>query len=271
MTSTRQPTLYIAHGGGPCFFMEPPAEDPHMWDALASHLKGIAASLPQTPKAILAISGHWEEAAVTVNAGTHPPMLFDYYGFPEHTYHLDYPAPGDPALAAHVGELLEGAGIPHAEDARRGFDHGVFVPFLLAFPQADIPVVQLSLKQGLEAGEHLRIGAALEPLRDDNVLIIGSGMSFHNLRALFADDPRIATAATAFDDWLSAAATAQPDERAHMLAAWSQAPYAGFCHPRPEHLIPLMVAAGAAGNDSGRRDYSDHIMGKAVSGFRFGA
>ena len=271
MTTTRLPTLYIAHGGGPCFFMEPPAEDPQMWDKLAAHLKGIVASLPETPKAVLVISGHWEETPVTVNAGARPPMLFDYYGFPEHTYRLSFPAPGSPDLAARVGELLETAGIAHARTADRGFDHGVFVPFLLAFPDADIPVVQLSLQAGLDAAQHLRIGAALEPLREDGVLIIGSGMSFHNLRALFADDPRIDAASVVFDDWLAKASCAAPDDRNRMLSHWEEAPFATFCHPRAEHLLPLMVAAGAAGNDVGRRDYGERLAGKALSGFRFGS
>jgi aromatic ring-opening dioxygenase catalytic subunit (LigB family) len=250
--------------------MDLPPEHPHLWDKLATYLKDLGASLPEEPRAILAVSGHWEESVVTVNTAPHPPMLFDYYGFPPHTYELSYPAPGSPDVAAHVLEVLQSAGIPNGSDTERGFDHGVFVPFLLAFPEARIPVIQISLHHGLNAQNHLRIGQALEPLRDEGILIIGSGMSFHNLRAMFVEDPRITEASVQFDQWLSHAATAAPAERQSLLANWQAAPYAEFCHPRPEHLLPLMVAAGAGGNDVGSHDYSDMLMGKAVSGFRFG-
>jgi len=270
MPSERLPSLYIAHGGGPCFFMDPPQGHPHLWDRLAAHLKGLAATLAREPRAILAISGHWEEPVVTVNAAPRPPMLFDYHGFPPHTYQLDYPAPGAPEIAAHVSDILQAAGIPAGMNTERGFDHGIFVPFLLAFPEARIPVVQLSLHQGLDAADHLAIGQALEALRDEDILIVGSGMSFHNLHAMFMQDQRLSEASRQFDEWLAATATSAPRERLARLANWQQAPYARFCHPRPEHLLPLMVAAGAAGTDTGTRDYSDMLLGKAVSGFRFG-
>jgi len=266
----RMPTLFIDHGGGPCFFMEPVYGPKDMWDGLAAHLKGIETGLETRPKAIVVVSGHWEAAVPTVQANAHPPLLFDYYGFPEHTYRLTYPAPGAPDLAQHIRDLLDDAGLASDEDTERGFDHGVFVPFLLAFPEADIPVVQLSLHTSLDASVHLAIGRAIAPLREDGVLIVGSGMSFHNNRALFATDPRISIAAAAFDEWLTHATTAAPSERDEKLAAWDSAPFARFCHPREEHLLPLMVAAGAAGDDTAVRDYSDRIMGKALSGFRFG-
>lgn len=271
MTETRQPTLYIPHGGGPCFFMDSlPGRPREIWDGLAAYLTGLQAELPERPAAILVVSAHWEEPRPTVNVCAHPPMLFDYYGFPEHTYRLSYPAPGSPELAARVRALLEGAGIAAAEDAARGFDHGVFVPFLLAFPDAETPVVQLSLKAGLDPAAHLAIGAALAPLRAEGVLIVGSGMSYHNLRHFFAADPAGDAASVAFDDWLDAAATAEPEARMRALCGWEGAPYARHCHPREEHLLPLMVAAGAAEGDRGRRSYNERIVGKAHSGFRFG-
>ena len=262
----RMPTLFIDHGGGPCFFMD----RKEIWNGLAAHLKGIAAGLETKAKAIVVISGHWEAAVPTVQVNPHPPLLFDYYGFPEHTYRLTYPAPGAPDLARHIRDLLGEAGFSSGEDADRGFDHGVFVPFLLVFPEADIPVVQLSLHDSLDPAVHLAIGRAIAPLREEGVLIVGSGMSFHNNRGLFATDPRISIAASAFDEWLAHATTAQPDDRDQKLTAWESAPYARFCHPREEHLLPLMVAAGAAGDDTAVRDYSDRVMGKALSGFRFG-
>jgi aromatic ring-opening dioxygenase catalytic subunit (LigB family) len=223
------------------------------------------------PKAVLVISGHWEAAQPTVHVGRNPPLLFDYYGFPEHTYRLTYPAPGSPKVAGRVRALLGEAGIASAEEAERGLDHGVFIPFLLIYPDASIPVVQLSLRQDLDPAAHLAIGRALAPLREEGVLIVGSGMSYHNLRYFGSTDPRIVASAQRFDDWLTASVE-QPDaaRRAAALETWSQAPDALLCHPRAEHLAPLFVAAGAAGADRGRRTFGDRIMGKAVSGFQFG-
>jgi aromatic ring-opening dioxygenase catalytic subunit (LigB family) len=265
----RLPALFIPHGGGPCFFMPPPYGP--LWDRMATYLRGLAASLSARPRAVLVISGHWETERPTVNAGRHPPLLFDYYGFPEHTYRLTYPAPGTPDLAARAQALLASAGIPSAAEAERGFDHGVFVPFLLIYPDADLPVVQLSLRRDLDPAAHLAIGRALAPLREEGVLIVGSGMSYHNLRHFRADEPRSNAAAARFDAWLTETVETQdPAARAARLIAWEAAPDARECHPEAEHLLPLMVAAGAAGSDQGRRNYSDRIMGKAISGFRFG-
>jgi aromatic ring-opening dioxygenase catalytic subunit (LigB family) len=269
--ATRLPTLFIPHGGGPCFFMDPPPGDPQAWDAMAAYLRGIAASIGTRPRAILVISAHWETARPTVGTNARPAMLFDYYGFPEHTYQLKYPAPGSPALASRVRELLAQADIAADEDPARGYDHGVFVPFLLAFPDADIPVVQLSLRADLDPAAHLAIGRALAPLRDEGVLIVGSGMSYHNLREFWSTRPEDVEAAARFDNWL-AAAVENPESAARdkQLAAWAAAPGARAAHPRAEHLLPLMVAAGAAANDPGRRTYRDRVFGKAVSGFQFG-
>ena len=268
----RWPTLFIPHGGGPCFFMDPlPGLPPDMWDKMAEYLRGIDASLGRRPKAIVVISGHWETARPTVNTAERPSLLFDYHGFPEHTYKLTYPATGSPALAARVRELLAGAGMSSDEDAARGLDHGVFIPFKVMYPAADVPIVQLSLNSNRDAATHLAIGRALAPLRDENVLIVGSGMSYHNLREFFADNPTSNRAAEEFDRWLHDAVTEpDADARASKLTAWSQAPGARASHPTPEHLLPLMVAAGAAGHDLGRRTYNDRLMGKAVSGFQFG-
>jgi aromatic ring-opening dioxygenase catalytic subunit (LigB family) len=269
--SIRQPTFFIPHGGGPCFFMDPrPGHPPEMWAKLAAFLAGIPASLPEPPKAILVISGHWEEPVPTVNNAAHPGLLFDYYGFPPHTYQLTYKAPGDPVLAERVRKLLGQTGFSTASDDQRGWDHGVFIPFLVAFPQANIPVVELSLIEGLDPSLHEAMGRALQPLRDEGVLIIGSGMSYHNLRAIYAEH-QAQNAATLFDQWLVSATTdPDPEARGRRLAQWAAAPGGRECHPREEHLIPLMVAAGAGGTDPGQHVYSDQLMGKALSGFRFG-
>ena len=269
--ATRLPTLFIPHGGGPCFFMDPPPNDPHAWDAMAAYLRGVAASLPAKPRAILVISAHWEMPRPTVMTAARPSMLFDYYGFPEHTYKLEYPAPGSPELASRVRALLAGAGIASDEDSARGYDHGVFVPFLLMFPEADIPVVQLSLRADLDPAAHVAIGRALAPLRDEGVLIVGSGMSYHNLRRFWSTDVADVEAARAFDAWLAESVEpADAASREARLVAWADAPGARAAHPRSEHLLPLMVVAGAGGGDGGRRTYTDRVFGKAVSGFQFG-
>lgn len=243
---------------------------PQLWDQLAAYLRGIPASLQQTPRAILVISAHWESAVPSVQTGAHPALLFDYYGFPEHTYQLTYPAPGSPPLAARVQALLSEAQIPNAADRERGFDHGVFVPFKLIYPAATIPIVQLSLQHSLAPQLHWAIGEALAPLREEGVLIVGSGNSYHNLREFFSLDEAARTASRQFDDWLNAAVTAGPAERKRKLLDWERAPGARACHPRSEHLLPLLVVAGAAANASGQADYREVMLGKQFSGFRFG-
>jgi aromatic ring-opening dioxygenase catalytic subunit (LigB family) len=268
MTTARLPTLYLPHGGGPCFFMEWTLGPPDTWNHMATWLRSIGTSLPRRPQALLVISAHWEEAVPTVMTAPAPPLLFDYYGFPPHTYQLKWPAPGSPELAARVRSLLSGAGIESAADGNRGFDHGVFVPLLLAFPSADVPTVQLSLRAGLDPAEHIAIGRALAPLRNEGVFLIGSGMSFHNMRAFMTAGAR--QPSLQFDDWLAQAVTREPSARDVELTAWKRAPSARECHPREEHLLPLMVTAGAAGEDRGRQVFKDEVMGVAVSAVQFG-
>lgn len=157
------PTLFLPHGGGPCFFMD--WNPPDTWLKLKQWLRDLGNSGGAIPKAVVVISGHWEEPEFTVTAHRCPPLIYDYYGFPEHTYQLKYDAPGSPLLAQQICELLEQAGIPARSDAQRGFDHGVFIPFKVIYPAANIPVVQLSLRAGLDPEEHQMAGRALEPLR----------------------------------------------------------------------------------------------------------
>jgi aromatic ring-opening dioxygenase catalytic subunit (LigB family) len=260
------PTLFIPHGAGPCFFMEWTRGPADTWDRTAAWLKGLIGSLPEQPKAILIVSGHWEEPAFTVGSSAKPPMIFDYYGFPQHTYALKFDAPGSPELAERVQDLLRQAGLPTAEDPQRGYDHGVFVPLMLVTPQADIPVVQLSLKADLNPDEHLAVGRALKPLRDEGVLIVGSGMSWHNMRGF---SPAFTERSRAFDAWLSEA-MADPARRVDAIRKWSQGPHAREAHPREEHLAPLFVAAGAADGEPGRTAFRDEVMDVAVSAFAFG-
>ncbi len=237
------------------------------WVKTQHFLEGLPATLPSKPKAILVVSGHWEEPAFTASTAAQPKLIFDYTGFPDDTYRLTWPAPGQPELASRVASLLSDAGLPSALSATRGYDHGVFVPLKVAFPAAEIPVVTLSLASSLDPALHIAAGRALAPLRDEGVLIVGSGMSFHNLRAY--NQPVTTGRARAFDDWLTAAVQSPASERDALLTAWRQAPFAAFAHPREEHLVPLFVAAGAGGEASGKRIFTDDPMGATISAFSF--
>ena len=264
-----QPTFFVPHGGGPCFFVDPAGGPPDpMWRPMQAYLAGLIDGLPERPRAILLVSGHWEEPVATVQVGERPGLLYDYAGFPPHTYRLRWDAPGAPAVARRAADLLRAAGHPVAENASRGWDHGVFVPMKVAVPAADIPLVQLSLRADLDPAGHIAIGRALAPLRGEGVAIVGSGMSFHNMRAF--GDAATAPSAT-WDDALSAAATdPDPARRRARIAGWADLPGARFAHPRAEHLLPLMVALGAGGDDAAVRAFRDTVMGWTVSGYRFG-
>jgi aromatic ring-opening dioxygenase catalytic subunit (LigB family) len=263
----RLPTAFVPHGAGPCFFMEWTRGPADAWDRTASFLRGFVAALPERPRAVLAISGHWEERVFTVGSAPRPAMIFDYSGFPEHTYRLRYDAPGAPDLAHRVRGLLDGAGMPAAEDPARGFDHGVFVPLMLMLPDADVPVIPLSLAAGLDPAAHLAAGRALAPLRDEGVLILGSGMSWHNMRGF---SPAYTARSERFDAWLHDA-LADPARRDEALRNWAAAPHAREAHPREEHFAPLFVAAGAADGERGRRVFRDVVMDVALSAYVFGA
>lgn len=265
--SRRMPVAFVPHGGGPWPFVDVGFGAPEELAALASHLRALRSLPPTPPRALLVISAHWEEARPTVSSAERPPMLYDYYGFPPASYEIQWPAPGDPALADRVRELIGAAGFETAADAARGFDHGTFVPLKLTYPEAAIPTVQLSLVRGLDPAQHLAIGRAIAPLRDEGVFIVGSGMTYHNLRAF---RPEARPIAAAFDAWLQAATTAEPADRDRRLAAWHQAPSARQAHPREEHLLPLMVVAGAAGADRATVAYDGTLMGLRLSAYHFG-
>lgn len=259
----RQPTFFIPHGGGPCFFMDDPS---NTWRGMAKFLRSLPGRLVTRPKAILVVSGHWETHGFGLTGATAPKLLYDYYGFPPLTYQITYPAPGAPGVAEQARKLLSSAGIAAALDHDRGLDHGVFIPLKVAFPDADIPVVEMSVDRGLNPALHLAAGRALAPLRDQNVLIVGSGMSFHNMRGYRG--PRFTKPSEDFDGWLTESVTMVGDARATRLERWEEAPSARLSHPEAEHLLPLMVAAGAA-DEPGERIYSEHVMKTALSGFRF--
>ena len=238
------------------------------WVGMEAYLKSLPEHLPRKPDALLVVSAHWEMPRPTVLTGKNPELLYDYSGFPPHTYQLTYPAPGAPELGTRVRKLLGDVGIESAEETARGYDHGIFVPLKVAFPDADIPILQLSLQNGLDPARHIAIGKALESLRAENIPVIGSGLSFHNLRAL--GDPRYDQPARDFDRWLTETlCEVSPGEREQRLEHWDLAPAARLCHPREEHFLPLMVAVGAASKAQGKQTFSGTIWGKAVSAYHF--
>lgn len=265
----RLPTYFISHGGGPWPWMR--EQTGGAYDRLAAALQDMPRQVGRRPRAVLVVSGHWEAEAFTVSSHPHPPMLYDYRNFPAHTYRVRYDAPGDPALAAQVRALVSGAGLPAASDAARGFDHGTFSPFAVVYPGADVPIVQLSIRIGYDPAEHLALGRALAPLRDQDVLIVGSGLSYHNLRHF---GPQARDVSKAFDDWLDRTVVGSaPAARTEGLLRWDAAPAARIAHPREDHLMPLLVAVGAAEGEAGARVYHEEAFmgGLAVSSFRFGA
>lgn len=262
MTHSRSTVLYLSHGGGPL---------PLLGDAghqeMVTLLQDIAAQLPG-PDAILVISAHWEEAVATITAGTQPELIYDYYGFPDESYEIQYPCPGEPVLAARVEQVLGEQGITARLDENRGYDHGLFVPLKIMYPQADIPCIQLSLLSSLDPAEHIQLGRALAELDYDNLLIIGSGFSFHNLRAFFAHGAKdIEIANQAFEHWLIETCSStdiDEQERRRRLEHWSEAPHARVCHPREEHLLPLHVCYGVA-QTACQKYYPLKIMHKQAS------
>jgi aromatic ring-opening dioxygenase catalytic subunit (LigB family) len=262
------PTYFVSHGGGPWPYMKD--QFGQMFDRLETSLQDIPRQLGATPKAVLVVSGHWEEEDFTVSASPNPPMIYDYSGFPAHTYEVKYSAPGSPELASRVQSLIQDAGYSAHLDPKRGFDHGTFTVMYPMYPQAQIPVVQLSLKRGYDPKLHLEVGRALAPLRKEGVLIIGSGLSYHNLRDFGAKGSE---ASQQFDDWLQQTLVrSEPTERIDQLIQWAKAPAARLAHPQEDHLLPLMVAVGAAQNEPSVCVYHEkNLFGGIVSSsFRFG-
>lgn len=266
---TRLPTYFISHGGGPWPWIKD--QLPGDWSILERSLQAIPEQIGCTPRAVLVISGHWEAPNFTVQTHPRPPMLYDYGGFPDFTYRIQYPAPGAPDVAYRVTELLRDADVLIDHDPQRGFDHGVFAPLYVIYPDADVPILQLSLRHGYDPAEHLAVGRALAPLRAEGVLIVGSGLSYHNLRAFNA---AAAPASRAFDMWLyDTLVDADPTERSRLLVDWEGAPHARDCHPSADHLIPLMVAVGAAEAEPGRRIHHEtdvFAVGINASSYAFG-
>lgn len=269
MTNVRLPTYFISHGGGPWPYMT--GEFRRNFDRLEQSLIEMRAELRDLPKAVLVISGHWEEQGLAISSGVRPGMVYDYFDFPDFLYHINYGAPGSPDLARRVQDVLRAADIEARLDPTRGFDHGTFSIMKPLYPEEAIPVVQISLDIGLDPALHLAVGRALAPLRDEGVLIVGSGLSYHNLGAMRGTGGY--EVSRQFDTWLQQTVIhAPPEERLDRLIRWEQAPLARAAHPREDHLIPLMVAVGAAGAEPGVLTYhqTDFAGGITASSFRFG-
>jgi aromatic ring-opening dioxygenase catalytic subunit (LigB family) len=264
----RLPTIYIPHGGGPWPFVETGFGAREDWAPLEAYLRALVTSLPERPRALLVVSAHWEEKQVTLMTAHHPTMLYDYSGFGPASYELKWPAPTALDLVPRVRALLEAAGIASGENPKRGYDHGTFVPMMLSVPNADIPVLQVSLLHSLDPEAHLALGRALAPLRDEGVLLIGSGSSFHNLREF--GQPDAAAASREFDAWLGASVTLARAEREERLRNWKLAPSGLACHPREEHLLPLHVMAGAAGDDAASVPFRGDMLGCRIAAVQFG-
>lgn len=254
--------LFLSHGGGPLPLL---GDSGHR--GMVDNLTEIARSIPK-PAAILVISAHWEADVATMTTAANPALIYDYYGFPQAAYDLVYPCKGEPMLANRVQQSLSRAGIDNQSDSSRGLDHGVFVPLKIMYPEADIPCVQLSLLHRLDPIEHIRLGKGLASIDYSNLLLIGSGFSFHNMQAFFTRDTDATRAMNEqFEDWLVETCTSNAldeAEREKRLENWQQAPFARYCHPREEHLLPLHVCYGMAGRAASRH-FEIRILGKKAS------
>ena len=265
---SRLPTYFLSHGGGPWPYMDGAFR--RNFDRLEQSLVEIRRELGEAPRAVLVVSSHWEETGFAISSGEQPGMLYDYSGFPEHTYHVRYGAPGSPQLARRVQALLQAGDIDARLDPERGFDHGTFSLMKPLYPDEDIPLVQLSIDRGYDPELHLQVGRLLAPLRDEGVLIIGSGLTYHNLREIrgAGEEP-----SRVFDAWLQdTLIDATPQMRTERLTHWDQAPLARAAHPQEDHLIPLMAVVGAAESEPAALIWhqNDFFGAVTASSFRFG-
>lgn len=271
----RFPTVFVNHGGGPMPLLGRQPE-------LVQNMKDIATNfLPkEEPKAIVVLSAHWESNPIKISSSPKPKMYFDYYGFPPQTYEYEYPAPGSPELADRIQDLLGSHNLKSELDPSRGFDHGVFIPLMIMYPQATIPVVCVSLDASLDAERNMKIGEALSPLRDEGVLIMGSGYSFHNMEAFFGPTQKTVEGSLAFNQWLKSTIMDTDSDYLEKLKDWDKAPGGRISHPREEHLLPLLMVAAAGGKEAkptliydttkeAQHDPLHGITNHAVTGYMF--
>ncbi len=258
--------VYAPHGGGPM---------PLLDEALHANMNRFLRTVPTTiprPDAIVVVSAHWEEPVISITAAQFPTLLFDYHGFPPEAYEFEYPAPGAPQLAERVHALLRADEIESKLDPQRDFDHGLFIPLMLMYPDADIPCIQISLSSSLDAGLHVRVGKALSSLKDENLLILGSGFSFHNMQAAAGRDrDRVDLKNREFETWLARTctdSTISESRREALLIDWQEAPHARYCHPREEHLLPLQVCYGIA-QGAAKITFQEPIYGFMTSAYQW--
>ena len=252
------PSLFVAHGAPDLPYSPTPARA--FTKSLGAHFSSL--------RAILVISAHWEARVPTIGTARAPETIHDFGGFDDRLYSLTYPARTAAPVIAEVSQALTAAGIVHAEDAQRGYDHGVWIPLLLAFPKADVPVIQLSLRRGASAAENFAMGQALAPLRDKGVLIVGSGATVHNLRMMAREGTPAPDWARGFDDWIVSGVEAGATDR--LLGFPAEPAGARQAHPTPEHLMPLYVALGAGGG-KGRALHRSFSWGSiGMTSFAFG-
>ncbi|MEW6672239.1 MAG: class III extradiol ring-cleavage dioxygenase [Thermodesulfobacteriota bacterium] len=258
--------VYFSHGGGPL-----PILGDKSHQAMVAFMRRLPSQIGK-PDAVLVVSAHWEERAATVLGADAPAMFYDYYGFPDEAYEITYPAPGSPDLAKRIVALLADNNIQARINTERGFDHGLFIPLKLMYPKAEIPSLQLSLLRGLDPAAHIALGKALRELLHANILVVGSGFSFHNMRAFdwegkYRSDP----ANDSFQNWLIEACTGPipHSERERRLINWEEAPSARYCHPREDHLLPLHVCLGMADMPA-KTIFDDFILGKRAVAFLWG-
>ncbi len=243
MSTTRMPALYVSHGA-------PPLADDPIWPG---QLAAWAKDIPR-PTAILMVSAHWEDAPLAIGATRTVPLVYDFWGFPQHYYEVTYPAPGAPELAARVRALLRGAATPVQDVPDRGLDHGAYVPLVEMFPDADVPVLQISMPT-LDPERLMEIGRKLAPLRDEGVLIVGSGFFTHNLRAIRTDGA-VPSFMAEFDQW--GRETLDAGDIDALLDFEHRAPAGKLAHPRTEHFAPLFLTLGAGEDElTGQRSVID--------------
>lgn len=234
------PTVFVNHGGGPMPLLG-------LQPDLVQHMKELRSKIlpKEKPKSIVVFSAHWESDPIKISSASTPKMYFDYHGFPPESYEYKYPAPGSPVLAHKIQSLLGNAGLESELDDQRGFDHGVFIPLMIMYPEADIPVVSVSLHSS-SAQTNIQIGRALQPLREEGILILGSGYTFHNMDAFFRPSDESHLASVQFNEWLKDTILSSSGDVISKLLEWDNAPGARISHPREEHLLPLFMTAAAA-------------------------
>jgi 4,5-DOPA dioxygenase extradiol len=257
MSTTRMPALYVSHGAPPL------ADDPIWPDQLAAWAKDIP-----RPTAILTVSAHWEDAPLAIGATRTVPLVYDFWGFPQHYYEVTYPAPGAPELAARVRALLRGSATPVQDVPDRGLDHGAYVPLVEMYPDADVPVLQISMPT-LDPERLMEIGRKLAPLRDEGVLIVGSGFFTHNLRAIRTDGT-VPSFTAEFDQW--GRETLEAGDVDALLDFEHRSPAGKLAHPRTEHFAPLFLTLGAAEDElTGQRTVIDgYWLGMAKRSIQIG-